>query len=77
MRRARDGDAEPIRPETFAAHFGLSGTVVYPVEYAILRAMDRAYCAELASELKDYQARRAAEQEATANAKPKKGWFRR
>lgn len=53
----RDGACEPIPPSEILAWQILTGTVVYPSEYAILAAVDLAYCDEMNKELDSYQAR--------------------
>lgn len=58
IRRVRDGVCEPIPPSEFVAWTIASGNIVYSGEYAILRAMDRAYCDEMNIELTDYSIRR-------------------
>lgn len=65
LRRARDGAAEPIPPSEWLAWKSLTRNIVYPEEYAILRAMDTAYCDELGKELTAFHERQreAAEQE--------------
>lgn len=57
LRRVRDGACEPIAPSEFSAWCNLTDTVVYPVEYAILCAVDAAFCSAMNSELRDYQER--------------------
>ena len=56
----------------FAAWQQVSGNVVYPHEFAILRAMDNAYCEALEGELQ-YQKVRAQEEAAKAQAMKNKG----
>jgi len=57
LRRVRDGVCEPIPPSEFEAWQRLTGNIVYRHEYAILAAMDAAYCDEMNKELADYQER--------------------
>lgn len=57
IRRVRDGVCEPIPPSEFTHWRDNTGHIVYPSEYAILRAMDRAYCAEMNVELSSYSTR--------------------
>ncbi len=73
LRRVRDGAAEPIPPSEFQAWREATGNIVYPREYAILRAMDREYCAGLNSELSDYNARKEAERAQEADKGRRKG----
>lgn len=51
--------------------------IVYPVEYAILAAMDDAFCKEMGKELTDFHAReeerRRLEAEAAANKSKRRG----
>lgn len=58
LRRIRDGLCEPIPPSEFMAWKEATGTIVYPGEYAILQAMDAAYCEEVNRELADQRQRR-------------------
>jgi len=61
LRRVRSGLCEPIPPTEYRAWRLETGNVVYPSEYAILRAMDGAYCAEMNKELEDYRSRQEEE----------------
>lgn len=71
VRRVVDGVCGPIEPVQWVAWQGLSGEIVRPSDYAILRAMDDAYCVAMNLELRDYQARREAE--AAKKAEQEKG----
>jgi hypothetical protein len=74
LRRVRGGVCEPFPPSEYIAWLHATGNIVYPSEYAILRAMDGAYCAEMNKELADYRERDRARREAEAEAaKPKRG----
>lgn len=55
--RRSDGKCCPIPPSEFEAWARLSGNIVYPHEYAILRTMDAVYCDEMNKELQDYHTR--------------------
>lgn len=57
LRRVRSGVCEPIPPTEFMAWKAATGRIVYPSEYAILSAIDVAYCDEMNKELKDYRDR--------------------
>lgn len=57
VRRVRDGVCEPIPPTEIKAWIELTGEIVYPSEYAILCAIDVAYCSEMNKELADYRVR--------------------
>jgi len=57
LRRVRDGVCEPIPPSEFLAWCEASGTIVNALEYAILSAMDDAFCDEMNQELQDYNIR--------------------
>lgn len=72
LRRVRDGVAEPIPPSEFTHWCHNSGTIIRPVEYAILSAMDDVFCDEMNLELRDYRLREneRSRKEAEAN-KPK------
>jgi hypothetical protein len=76
LRRVRGGVCEPLPPSEFEAWATMSGNIVYPREYAILRAVDRAFCAETNAELADYQARQREASEAESKKPRKGGWFR-
>lgn len=73
LRRTRDGVCEPIPPSEFQAWREATGAIVYPAEYAILRAMDAAYCAEMNKELADFKEREKAQAEADAAKGKRKG----
>jgi hypothetical protein len=64
--RVRDGIVTPIPPSEFEAWRSATGNIVYPSEYAILRAMDAAYCAEMRVEVKAFQEREREMREADA-----------
>ena len=55
--RVIDGVTYKIPPTEVYAEASLAGRIVYPDEYAILRAMDRAFCSEMAKEVEAFQAR--------------------
>jgi len=55
--RAVDGVCNPIPWSEFLAWSSVSGVVVHPSEYAILRAMDAVFCEEMNKEFSDYRAR--------------------
>jgi hypothetical protein len=55
--RISDTSVKPIPPTEYIAWKAATGNIVYPSEYAILCAMDAAYCAEMGKELADYRAR--------------------
>lgn len=77
LRRVRDGVCEPIPPSEFLAWKAATRNIVYPGEYDILRAMDAAFCAEMNQELRDFEERRKAKQEADIEAAKNKGGRRR
>ena len=60
VRRVRDGVAEPITPAVFLGWCEASDTIISPVEYGILCAMDDVFCEEMNLELKAFQDRIAA-----------------
>lgn len=64
LRRVRDGVCERIPPSEWVAWRSETGHIVRLAERAILRSMDRAYCAETNNELADYRARQEDEREA-------------
>lgn len=55
--RVRDGVCSPIPPSEYVAWLQATGKIVYPAEYAMLCAMDVAFCEEMAKELADYHER--------------------
>jgi hypothetical protein len=57
IRRMRDGVCEPIPPSEYVAWVELTGSIIYPSEFAILCAMDDQYCSEMSNEAKDYRQR--------------------
>jgi len=67
IRRVRDNACEPIPPSEFEAWCRLTNTIILPLEYEILCAMDDAFCAEMNSELSDYNERQTEAQKANAN----------
>lgn len=74
LRRVRDGVAEPIPPSEFTYWCKASGTIIHPVEYAILSAMDDVFCDEMNDELKHYRLRENDRMRKDAEAnKPKRG----
>lgn len=71
--RIRDGICTPIPPSEFMAWKEATGEIVHPFEYAILRAMDAAFCAETNKELADYRVRQIEAQKAEIEAARPKG----
>lgn len=57
LRRVRDGVCEPIAPSEYMAWAVLADEIVYPHEYAILGAMDVAFCDEMGKELEAFRQR--------------------
>lgn len=58
LQRVYDGICEPIAPSEYAVWVDrFCGEIVYPHEYAILAAMDVAFCDEMNKELDDLRAR--------------------
>lgn len=55
--RVRDGVCYAIPPSEYKAWAEISGHIVYASEYAILRAMDRAFCDALNTEFEAYRER--------------------
>jgi hypothetical protein len=72
LRRVCDGICQPIPPSEFLAWKEASDVIVYPHEYAILRAMDRAYCEASNAELADARTRQNEAQRAEIEAAGKK-----
>lgn len=61
--RISDGYYRLIPPTEFECWCRLTGTLVYPTEYDILNAMDRAYCEEANKELDSDRERQRQESE--------------
>lgn len=55
--RTQDFRTIPIPPSEWVAWEHVMDVIVYPSEYAILSAMDVAFCGEMNKELADFQAR--------------------
>lgn len=55
--RVVDGVTYTLPPSEFHAWKMLSGRIVYPHEYAIMRAMDRAFVSEMSKEVAAYRER--------------------
>lgn len=55
--RTREGHCNPIPPSEFLAWKEASGLLINSSEYAVLCAMDRAYCEEMNKELAAYRER--------------------
>lgn len=49
--RIIDGQAQPIPPSEYIAWSKMTGNIVYPREYDILREMDFVYCQETNKEI--------------------------
>lgn len=58
LRRVSDGAVNPIPWSEFLAWAQVTGQIVRPSEYAILREMDAAFCAMTGQEIQDYYARK-------------------
>lgn len=71
--RVSDGYYRMIPPSEFEAWCRLTGTLVYPTEYAILNAMDRAYCDEANKELDAAREREREDQKREAENRTKRG----
>jgi hypothetical protein len=72
LRRVRDGVCEPIPPSEYEAWQRITGNIVYRHEYAILWAMDAAYCDEMNTELAAYQERLKEKAESSAPPTPRR-----
>ena len=74
LQRIQDGVCCPIAPSEFVAWENISGNIVHPFEFTFLRAMDAAYVKETNIELKAYNERQKAAQDAAIKAaKSKRG----
>lgn len=69
MRRVRDGICEPIPPSEYRAWMDNTRNIVYPLEYAILTAMDVAFCDETNKELSAFRIREQEQREREAKSK--------
>ena len=58
LRRVNDGAVNPIPFSEYLAWAEVTGRIVWPSEYAILRAMDRVFCRLTAQEIKAYYERK-------------------
>ena len=67
--RINDGAVIPIPPSEVKAWVEITRNIVYPTEYAILRAMDMAFCDESAREVAAYRARLDQKDGASGNVK--------
>lgn len=77
LRRIVDGVCEPIKPSEFLAWCTASATIVYPVEYGILCAMDDAFCSAMNDELREYRTRTEDQQKAEAEKARARGGRRK
>jgi hypothetical protein len=68
LRRVVDGICEPIRPSEFLAWCEASDTIIRAPEYAILCAMDDAFCSEMNSEINDFRQRQEEQRKREAEA---------
>lgn len=66
--RIRDGICYPMPPSEILAWCELSGTIVDHIEYAIICAMDDAFCSETNKQLNDYRTRQQEQQRADLEA---------
>jgi hypothetical protein len=74
LRRVRDGVCEPIPHTEFQAWRANTGNIVYPVEHAILRDMDAAFCDETNKELSAFRERENDRRDRERNkSKPRRG----
>lgn len=58
LRRVSDGAVNPIPPSEYLAWAQMTGRIVWPSDYAILRTMDAAFCRMTAQEIEEYFARK-------------------
>lgn len=74
VRRVEDGVCGPIPWSEYLAWSKVIGHIVRPREYAILRAMDEAFCTEMNKELADFRERQnqKAKDEAAKGGKRKR-----
>ena len=66
QRRVLEGICGPITPANWIAWQQITGNIVYPREYAILAAMDVAFCDEMNKELEANRAAKIEEAEKKA-----------
>lgn len=71
--RIVEGAYRLIPPSEYSAWFRLTDTLVYPLEYDILIAMDRAYCEEANKEIEDVRSRRQEQQQKEIEQSRKRG----
>lgn len=72
VRRVTEGVCSPVPPSEFLAWCEASGTIVEPVEYAILCAMDDVFCEETNKEIKDFRERQQERQKQEIEAAKRK-----
>lgn len=58
LRRVTDGVANPIPPSEYKAWKEITGNIVWPSEFEILRKMDSKFCEMTGQELQDYYNRK-------------------
>jgi len=74
MTRVIGGVVHHIPPSEYLAWSAMTGCIVEPAEYAILRDMDAAFCAALSKEIAEVHARhRAAQDEKSKSSRKRKG----
>ena len=70
--RAGDGYCRPITPVDYKAWTDISGNIVTPLEYDILRTMDMAYKTAMEREMNERRMRAQEQAEIEAANKPKR-----
>ena len=65
--RVRDGICFPIPPSEFLAWAQMTGTLVRPMEWSILTAMDEVYCTGMSAEFEAYRIRQEEKAKAAQN----------
>lgn len=75
--RIDDGVCKLIPPSEYSAFFELSGLLITPIEYDILKAMDRVYCDEVNKELQSQRNKREERMKAEQEAAKAKNRTRR
>lgn len=63
LSRIQDGFCRLIPPSEYLAWSKLTGNIVYPVEYDILKEMDAAFCTEMNKEFESVRTKQQEEQQ--------------
>lgn len=59
--RIKNGVCYPIPPSEFYAFTKMTGEIIHPYEYDMLRSIDSVFCVEMSKELSDLEVRKREE----------------